>query len=239
MKPPPPMFPAAGSTAVKAKPTATAASMALPPCSRTWRPTSVARGWPVVTMAGGAVTATALPASSQGDVGEGGAGPPERAQAARQQIDTSRRGRMLNCAAPKGLRSTALQDRRLELSVAPAEEFAHRGEPLDVVAEDLEGGEQGNGEQPSGNAPDPQPEGEADEEGDGVQGEPVAQQHRADEVRLNQVDREKGGRDQQRVPDVGEGRERPEGEEDHEAERPQVRDELEQREERPPQYGLR
>ena len=42
IKPPPPIFPALGSVAVNAKPTATAASMAFPPLDRISAPISEA-----------------------------------------------------------------------------------------------------------------------------------------------------------------------------------------------------
>jgi hypothetical protein len=42
MKPPPPRFPASGSVTASAKPTATAASTALPPCFRIANPASLA-----------------------------------------------------------------------------------------------------------------------------------------------------------------------------------------------------
>jgi hypothetical protein len=51
IKPPPPMFPACGRTTARAKPTATAASTALPPSRRISTPASVASWWMVTTMA--------------------------------------------------------------------------------------------------------------------------------------------------------------------------------------------
>src|SRR3972149_5524948 len=56
MNPPPPMLPASGSTTASAKPTATAASTALPPCFRTSTPASLASGCADTTMALGAIT---------------------------------------------------------------------------------------------------------------------------------------------------------------------------------------
>ena len=50
MKPPPPMLPALGCVTASAKPTATAASMALPPLLRTLSPASVACASRVTTM---------------------------------------------------------------------------------------------------------------------------------------------------------------------------------------------
>src|SRR2546428_538269 len=63
--PPPPMWPAWGSTTVSANPTPTAASMAFPPCLMISIPTSLASGWPDTTIALRPDTATALPASDQ------------------------------------------------------------------------------------------------------------------------------------------------------------------------------
>ena len=51
MKPPPPRLPASGWTTASANPTATAASVALPPRRRMSRPTSLAIGLPDTTMA--------------------------------------------------------------------------------------------------------------------------------------------------------------------------------------------
>ena len=51
MKPPPPMFPAPGSTTASAKPTATAASTALPPLLRISTPASSASASSLTTMA--------------------------------------------------------------------------------------------------------------------------------------------------------------------------------------------
>ena len=50
MKPPPPMLPALGSTTASAKPTATAASMALPPAFRMSTPTWLASACSLATM---------------------------------------------------------------------------------------------------------------------------------------------------------------------------------------------
>src|SRR5437867_4272006 len=50
MKPPPPMLPASGQVTARAKPTATAASTALPPLFRTAAPTSEAGGDTDTTM---------------------------------------------------------------------------------------------------------------------------------------------------------------------------------------------
>src|SRR5438552_3860507 len=60
MNPPPPMLPASGSTTSSAKATATAASIALPPCFRISTPACVASGCAVTTIACGAVTGFAL-----------------------------------------------------------------------------------------------------------------------------------------------------------------------------------
>src|SRR5438876_11090388 len=65
MNPPPPMFPATGWTTASANPTATAASTALPPRRRISLPTSLASGCDDTTMACGAATAWARPASAQ------------------------------------------------------------------------------------------------------------------------------------------------------------------------------
>src|SRR5882762_5808774 len=56
MKPPPPMLPASGSTTASVKPTATAASIALPPCLITSMPAALAKGCADTTIALGAVT---------------------------------------------------------------------------------------------------------------------------------------------------------------------------------------
>src|SRR5258706_3675278 len=56
MNPPPPMLPASGSTTASAKPTATAASIALPPCLITSMPAALASGCADTTIAFGAVT---------------------------------------------------------------------------------------------------------------------------------------------------------------------------------------
>src|SRR5436190_1258032 len=71
MNPPPPMLPASGSTTSSAKPTATAASTALPPCFTISMPTSLASGWPETTIARAPVVAFARPASphSAGTIG--------------------------------------------------------------------------------------------------------------------------------------------------------------------------
>src|SRR5215831_10366058 len=50
MKPPPPMFPAVGYVTASAKPVATAASTALPPCLRTSTPASLASRDMLTTM---------------------------------------------------------------------------------------------------------------------------------------------------------------------------------------------
>src|SRR5215210_1275955 len=65
MNPPPPIFPASGCTTARAKPTATAASTALPPCCRMSRPTCLAIGLPDTTIALGASTTLALPRNGQ------------------------------------------------------------------------------------------------------------------------------------------------------------------------------
>jgi len=57
MKPPPPMLPAAGSVTVIANPTATAASIALPPRRMMSEPTLLAISLLVTTIACGANTA--------------------------------------------------------------------------------------------------------------------------------------------------------------------------------------
>src|SRR5215475_4376344 len=49
MKPPPPMPELSGSTTLRANCTATAASTAFPPCSKTLAPTSAARGFETAT----------------------------------------------------------------------------------------------------------------------------------------------------------------------------------------------
>src|SRR2546428_1534255 len=59
MKPPPPMLPASGSTTSSANATATAASIALPPCFRMSTPTCDASGCAETTIAWGAVTGRA------------------------------------------------------------------------------------------------------------------------------------------------------------------------------------
>src|SRR3989449_2005421 len=59
MKPPPPMLPASGSTTSSANATATAASIALPPCFRMSTPTCDASGCAETTIAGDAVTGRA------------------------------------------------------------------------------------------------------------------------------------------------------------------------------------
>src|SRR5205807_6781770 len=51
MNPPPPMFPAAGCTTAKAKPVATAASTAFPPCCMMVAPALDASSWTLTTMA--------------------------------------------------------------------------------------------------------------------------------------------------------------------------------------------
>src|SRR5690349_8361996 len=55
MKPPPPILPASGRTTSSANATATAASVALPPCFRMSRPAWLARGCALTTIACGAV----------------------------------------------------------------------------------------------------------------------------------------------------------------------------------------
>ena len=47
--------------------------------------------------------------------------------------------------------------------VARAEELSHRGERLDVVAEDFESREHGDSDECTGDPPDPEPEGQADQ----------------------------------------------------------------------------
>ena len=61
MNPPPPIFPASGWVTSSAKPTATAASMALPPALRMSRPTSLAIALPDATMPCGASAMRAVP----------------------------------------------------------------------------------------------------------------------------------------------------------------------------------
>ena len=89
MNPPPPMLPASGCTTSSAKPTATAASTALPPCCMIRTPTSLAIGLPETTMPRGAVTALVRANSGQsagmlggGTVAMGGGGAGGLAQAA-------------------------------------------------------------------------------------------------------------------------------------------------------------
>src|SRR2546426_3815391 len=65
MNPPPPMFPATGSTTVSANATATAASTALPPRRRISTPTSLASGCPDTTIAWRLATGFARPVSGQ------------------------------------------------------------------------------------------------------------------------------------------------------------------------------
>src|SRR5437899_2489399 len=65
MNPPPPMFPATGSTTASANATATAASTALPPRRRISTPTSLASGCPETTIACRPSTGFARPASGQ------------------------------------------------------------------------------------------------------------------------------------------------------------------------------
>src|SRR3981189_483218 len=74
------------------------------------------------------------------------------------------------------------------------QEFSDRRERLDVVAEDLEGREQRDGEEGARHAPDPVEEGEAREDRHRIEREPVSEQHRRDEVGLEQVDREEAAR---------------------------------------------
>src|SRR5260221_10981960 len=62
MNPPPPMLPASGCTTASAKPTATAASIALPPRFMMSRPTSLAIGLPETTIARAPSATRALPA---------------------------------------------------------------------------------------------------------------------------------------------------------------------------------
>src|SRR5438309_2273775 len=63
MNPPPPMFPATGSTTASANATATAASTALPPRRRISTPTSLASGCPDTTIAWRLATGFARPVS--------------------------------------------------------------------------------------------------------------------------------------------------------------------------------
>src|SRR5262249_19631489 len=74
MKPPPPMLPASGQVTARAKPTATAASTALPPFFRTATPTSAAGAETQTTMplrpvaewaAGAGVTAARAPSRAR------------------------------------------------------------------------------------------------------------------------------------------------------------------------------
>src|SRR2546430_15569094 len=65
MNPPPPMFPATGSTTASANATATAASTALPPRRRIATPTSLASGCPDTTIAWRLATGFARPVSGQ------------------------------------------------------------------------------------------------------------------------------------------------------------------------------
>jgi hypothetical protein len=65
MNPPPPMLPASGCTTARVKPTATAASTALPPCRSTSRPTSLAMPLPETTMACAPSVTCARPVKDQ------------------------------------------------------------------------------------------------------------------------------------------------------------------------------
>jgi hypothetical protein len=101
MNPPPPMLPAAEWTTVRAKPTATAASTALPPFFRMSTPASVARWCTVTTMACGARTGSsswsmsAVCVASSGAASCAGFGVCAARDAARARRDTARARRGL------------------------------------------------------------------------------------------------------------------------------------------------
>src|SRR5579872_4215833 len=64
MNPPPPMLPATGCTTARAKPVATAASTALPPCRITATPVLDASSWTLTTTAWRAWTGRSPPAQA-------------------------------------------------------------------------------------------------------------------------------------------------------------------------------
>src|SRR3954454_25055085 len=118
-----------------------------------------------------------------------------------------------------------------------AQELADGFQRVYVVGDDLEGGDDGNGEECAGDSPEEPPEQHADEDGDGVELEVLTVEVGADDVVLKGGDDEVTGGDGQDVADIIERGEGNHGEHRNHHRSAEIRNKLEDDGEEAPEQG--
>src|SRR4051812_25694805 len=101
--------------------------------------------------------------------------------------------------APLSRRKVRANHRPSLRVISLPEKLSERGEGPDVIAENLERGEKRHREEGSSDAPDPEEEGEPDEDRHRIQRQSAAQYGRRHKVRLNKIHDQKHARHEQRV----------------------------------------